>query len=186
MIVPVRALYDANVLYPNTLRDLMIRLAQVGLVQGRWTERILEEMTGAMTRRRPDIPAERLDRLRNRMNAALRDCCVRGYEPLIEGLKLPDPDDRHVLAAAIACRADVIVTFNLSDFPAPQLDQWGTEAWSPDDFLIDLVDHDAKRVWGCLQRIADSRRNPPETIEEVLMQLERSGLIESVAMLRTG
>ncbi|WP_051325947.1 PIN domain-containing protein [Glycomyces tenuis] len=164
----------------------MIRLAQAGLAQGRWTDRILEEMARAIARTRPDVPSSKLDTLRDRMNAAVRDCGVYDYEPLIEGLKLPDPDDRHVLAAAIACRADVIVTFNLSDFPAELLDQWGIEAWSPDDFLIDLVDRDAKRVWGCVQRIADSRRKPPETAEEVLAQLERSGLIESVAMLRTG
>ncbi len=95
------------------------------------------------------------------MNASLRDCLVSGYEPLIDGLKLPDTDDRHVLAAAIACRADAIVTFNLSDFPEDALTPWGIEAWSPDEFLLELIDLDAKRVWGCLQRIADSRRNPP-------------------------
>jgi hypothetical protein len=89
-----------------------------------------------------------------------------------------------VLAAAIACRADAIVTFNLSDFPEDALAQWGIGAWSPDEFLLELIDLDAKRVWGCLQRIADSRRNPPETIDDVLAHLERSGLIESTAALR--
>lgn len=78
------------------------------------------------------------------------------------------------------------MTFDLKDFPAEPLAQWGIEAWSPDEFVFDLVDFDTKRVWGCLQRIADSRRNPPETIEDVLTQLERSGLIESTARLRAG
>lgn len=63
---------------------------------------------------------------------------------------------------------------------------WGVEAWSPDEFLLDLIDRDAKRVWGCLQRIADSRRHPSETIEDVLAQLERSALIEATAALRAG
>jgi len=82
--------YDANVLYPNTLRDLLIRIAQAGMVQARWTSEILDEMLGALGKNRPDIPPERLDRLRGLMNAAVRDCLVSGYEPLIEGLKLPD------------------------------------------------------------------------------------------------
>src|SRR5215472_725688 len=107
--------YDANVLYPNTLRDLLIRIAQSGMVQAKWTSEILDEMTGALLRNRPDIPPARLGRLRDLMNAAVRDSLVTGYEPLIEGLKLPDPDDRHVLAAAIKAGAQVIVTANLKD-----------------------------------------------------------------------
>lgn len=177
-------IYDANALYPNTLRDLLIRLGQAELVQARWTERILGEMANAIARQRPDISASKLVRLRDLMNASIRDCLVENFEPIIDGLKLPDEDDRHVLAAAIKCRADAIVTFNLDDFPAQALGPWGIEAWSPDEFLSDLVDHNANRVWGCLQRIADSRHRPPETIDDVLTQLERSGLIESTAELR--
>lgn len=184
--MPLRVLYDANALYPNTLRDMLIRVAQAGLAQARWSGRILDEMQRAITRSRPDIPSGKLDLLRDRMNASIRDCLVENFDPLIDGLKLPDEDDRHVLAAAIACRADAIVTFNLSDFPADALSPWGIEAWSPDEFLLDLIDQDAKRVWGCLQRIADSRRNPPQTVEDVLAQLERSGLIEASAALRSG
>lgn len=184
--MPLRVLYDANVLYPNSLRDLLIRVAQAGLVQARWTDRILEEMERAIRRTRPYIDPAKLTMLRDRMNASLRDCLVTGYEPLIEGPKLPDADDRHVLASAIACRADAVVTFNLSDFPEDALTQWGVSAWSPDEFLLELIDLDAKRVWACLQRIADSRRKPPETIDDILAQLERSGLIESTAALRVG
>ena len=84
-------LYDANVLYPNTLRDLLIRISQAGLVQARWTNEILEEMLRTLSRNRPDILPDKLDRLRQLMNEAVRDCLVSGYEPLIEGLKLPDP-----------------------------------------------------------------------------------------------
>ena len=84
--------YDANVLFPNTVRDLLIRIAQAGMVQARWTGEILDEMLGALRKNRPDIPPEKLHRLRGLMNAAVRDCLVSGYEPLIEGLKLPDPE----------------------------------------------------------------------------------------------
>ncbi|MCW2929391.1 MAG: hypothetical protein JWM19_353 [Actinomycetia bacterium] len=81
--------YDANVLYPNTLRDLLIRVAQSGIIQAKWTSQILDEMTGALLRNRQDIPPARLTRLRDLMNVAVRDSLVTGYEPLIEGLKLP-------------------------------------------------------------------------------------------------
>jgi hypothetical protein len=120
------------------------------------------------------------------MNVAVRDCLVRGYEPLVDGLELPDKDDRHVLAAAIRCQAQVIVTANVKDFPQSVLGPFGIEALNPDDFVHDLIDLEAKVVWACLQRIADSRRRPPETVNDVLLQLERSGLVESVAALRLG
>ena len=122
--------YDANVLYPNTLRDLLIRISQAGLVQAKWTNEILDEMLRALNRNRPDIPSDKLDRLRQLMNGAVRDSLVSGHEALIEGLKLPDPADRHVLAAAIKAGAQVIVTGNLRHFPAAELRQWDVEAKS--------------------------------------------------------
>ncbi|WP_433239988.1 PIN domain-containing protein [Streptosporangium sp. CA-135522] len=178
--------YDANALYGNTLRDLLIRIAQAGSVQARWTNRILDETLGNLASDRPDIPADKLSRLRDLMNAAVRDCLVEGYEPLMEGLKLPDPDDRHVLAAAIKAGARVIVTSNLKDFPAEELTVWNLEARSPDDFVLDQIDMDDRIVWACVQQIVDSRVNPPETIEDVLHALENAGLVESVAALRGG
>jgi hypothetical protein len=176
--------YDANVLYPNTLRDLLIRIAQSGTVQAKWTNAILDEMTAALRRNRPDIPDARLDRLRDLMNTAVRDCLVLGYEPLIEGLKLPDLDDRHVLAAAIKAGAQVIVTRNLKDFPASDLEPWEIEAKSPDAFVLDQVGINVRAVAASVRQIADSRTNPPESVEDILSQLERDGLVESVAALR--
>lgn len=105
-------LYDANVLYPSTLRDLLIRIAAAGLVQAKWTERILDEVFDNLRENRPDLSAAQLERTRSLMMTSTRDCLVTGYEPLIPALDLPDPDDRHVLAAAIRARAQVIVTNN--------------------------------------------------------------------------
>jgi hypothetical protein len=101
-------------------------------------------------------------------------------------LKLPDPDDRHVLAAAIKAGAQTIVTSNLKDFPADALAAWNVEAKSPDDFILDQIDLDDRIVWACVQQIVDSRVNPPETVEDVLDALENAGLVESVAALRGG
>lgn len=177
-------LYDANVLYPSTLRDLLIRIAQAGLVQAKWTDQILDEVFGNLTANRPDLDPERLARTRELMNKAVRDGLVTGYEPLIDALELPDPDDRHVLAAAIKARAQVIVTNNLKDFPPAALEAWDMEAKSPDDFILDQIDLSRETVHSAMQRIADSRRNPPGTFADVLAMLERDGLVESSAVLR--
>src|SRR5712692_2845699 len=88
----------------------------------------------------PRLSAERLARTRTLMNEAVRDCLVTGYEDLIASLSLPDPDDRHVLAAAIRANADVIITYNLTDFPAETLARFDIEALHPDDFLVCLLD----------------------------------------------
>ncbi|HLU98355.1 MAG TPA: PIN domain-containing protein, partial [Thermobifida alba] len=111
-------------------------------------------------------------------------CLVTGYEPLIESLQLPDSDDR-LLAAAIRARAQVIVTSNLRDFPRSVLADWDIEAKSPDDFVVDQIHLDRKVVWSCAQQIADSWRNPPGTVGDVLSRLERSGLVQAVAELRS-
>ncbi|MEU8897086.1 PIN domain-containing protein [Nocardia sp. NPDC048505] len=180
----VVALYDANVLYGNTLRDMMIRLAQSDLVEARWTDMILDEALGSVARKYPDIPQAKLDRVRRLTVDAVPKCLVKGFEPLIEKLELPDPDDRHVLAAAITAGAKTIVTFNLADFPADSLSEWSVTAKSPDSFLVDLIDRDDQIVWACVLQIAASHRNPPETTGDVLNNLERAGLFESVALLR--
>ena len=182
--MPFVVVYDANVLYPRTLRDLLIRIAQAGLVQAKWTDEILDEVFASLAVNRPDLDPNALTRTRELMVQAVRDCLVRGYEPLVDTLVLPDPGDRHVLAAAITARAQVIVTGNLRDFPPSELLPWNVEAKSPDDFVLDQIDLDRQAVYGAVQRIADSWKRPPGTVADVLISLERAGLLESIAALR--
>jgi predicted nucleic acid-binding protein len=178
------AVYDANVLYPSTLRDLLIRLAQTGLVQAKWTDQILDETFRNLRADRPDLDPVKLDRTRALMIKAVRDCLIKGYEPLIGALDLPDPDDRHVLAAAIRAKAQVIVTFNLKDFPAQHLSPWDVEAVHPDAFVGAQIDLDARVVYSEVRQIADSRFKPPATVADILASLERDGLVASAAALR--
>ncbi|MEV6940795.1 hypothetical protein AB0N07_01990 [Streptomyces sp. NPDC051172] len=96
---------------------------------------MLDETFRNILKNHPDIPPEKLDRVRALMNAAIRDCLVKGHEPLIDAVELPDPDDRHDLAAAIRAKAQVVVTFNLKDFPPEALAPWDVEAVHPDAFL---------------------------------------------------
>ena len=86
-------IYDDNVLYPSLLRDVLIPVAQRGLVRGRWTDRILDEVFVNLLENRPDLDHAKLARTRELMNASIRDVLVEGYEPLIAAVTLPDPDD---------------------------------------------------------------------------------------------
>jgi hypothetical protein len=118
------------------------------------------------------------------MNEAVRDCLVSGYEELIESLTLPDPDDRHVLAAAIRAGAQLIVTYNLKDFPGETLVRYDIEALHPDDFLVSLFDLAPGPVCAAVKRQREGRHNPAKTAEELLATLERQGLTQAVAQLR--
>ena len=152
---PVTAIYDANILYPAPLRDLFIRLAQAGLVRARWTETIHDEWLRNVLKDNPQTTAEKLARTRALMNEAVRDCLVTGYEDLIDSLALPDPDDRHVVAAAVRAGAQVIVTYNTKDFPVESLVAFDVEAKHPDDFVlesIDLAPGALRALWPSRQR----------------------------------
>src|SRR5687768_12742747 len=135
---PPVAVYDACVLYPFHLRNVLVQCAFDGVVEARWTDDIHAEWMRSLAANSPGTSLERLQATRGLMKAVLPDADVAAYQDLIPDLSLPDPDDRHVLAAAIAGRASLIVTWNLKHFPAAALQQHGVAGISPDDFLVGL------------------------------------------------
>ncbi len=175
--------YDACVLYPAPLRDLLMSLTQTGLFGARWTNQIHGEWMKNLLANSPHLSRERLERTRDKMNAAVRDCLIEDYEPLIETLDLPDADDRHVLAAAIRGGASVIVTFNLKDFPLSRLEVYGVSAQHPDDFVLDLLEIDAPKVCDAIRAQRARLVNPTRTIEELLATFEAQGLPRSASQL---
>lgn len=177
-------LYDACVLYPAPLRDLLVRIAKTGIVRARWTDAILDECFRSILEQRPDLKPEALERTRELMKQAVPDCLVTGFESLIDGLALPDRDDRHVLAAAIRVGAQAIVTFNLADFPEEKLVPYDIEAKHPDDFVLDTIDLAPAAVAKVVSDQADALKNPPRTAGELLDTLRALGLVRSVAKLR--
>lgn len=177
------AVLDANVLYPAPVRDLLLSLAHAGLYQARWTRRIQDEWTRGLLKSRPEL-ADRLPRIVERMNAAIPDCLVEGYEMLVATLELPDPDDRHVLAAAIVGHADALVTFNLKDFPVAALDRFRIEPRHPNEFVLDQLELSPYDALVAVKRMRARLRNPPKSARELIDLLERCGLPASAVHLR--
>lgn len=176
--------YDACVLYPASLRDLLIRLGQTGVFRARWTQRIVEEALRSLARDRPDLDSARLQRTGELINTSIRDCLVTGYDQLTASLQLPDEDDRHVLAAAVRCGAQVIVTNNLRDFPSEALAPLGVEAQTPDEFVQHVVELAPETVAQVLVEQATALRRPPMTVWNLIDRLAHSGLVEAMRSIR--
>jgi hypothetical protein len=181
----VRAFLDASVLYPVSLRSLLMRLTLAKLVRVRWTAKIHEEWIGAVLRDNPAIPVARLHDLRDAMDRRAGDTVlVTGYESLIDGLSLPDPNDRHVLAAAIIGRVSVIVTRNLKDFPDAVLDPYKIQVMNPDQFIRSLLDEAPAAAVEIVRDQQASLINPPVPMPDLLSLFERLDKRETVAELR--
>jgi predicted nucleic acid-binding protein len=178
------AVYDACVLYPAPLRDLLMHLALSDLFRAKWSNEIHDEWIRNVLKDRPDLKAEQLERTRTLMNSHVRDCLVTNFEDLIPALTLPDSKDRHVLAAAIRSGADVIVTYNLKDFPGEVLGKYGIEAQHPDEFIMHLLDLAPQVVCAAVKRQRQNLKNPPKTVGELLDVLAQQSLPETVSTLR--
>lgn len=180
---PFTAVYDACVLYPAALRDLLMWLGLSGLYRARWTSQIHEEWKRNVLKNHPDLTPEQVDNTSALMDKAIPDGLVTGYEGLCSSLDLPDPDDRHVLAAAIRSKAEVIVTFNLKDFPAHVLAAYDIEPMHPDDFISDLWDLDQAAVLAAAQKQRRAMMRPSVDAGGYLEMLMRQGLVQTSKVL---
>lgn len=170
------ALFDANVLASIRLADIGIRLASTGLFRIQWSEDIHEEWMRSVAEMHQHITPEQMQRRREHMDLAMPDAIVTGYRSLIVGEPLPDKDDRHVLAAAIVGRADVIVTFNLRDFPAEDLEPFGLEAQHPDVFFDFQRTLNPDLFQAVVKQARAALIKPEISADEYLDSLRRQGL----------
>ncbi len=177
------ALLDANVLYPAPMRDLLLQLAVTDLFRAKWTADIHKEWINALMRNQPHRDRNALERTRDLMDRATRDALITNYEPLIEGLKLPDEGDRHVLAAAIVGRCDVIGTQNLKHFPAETLASLGIAVQHPDAFLARQIALAPGLFCNAVHKVRSRLNNPPISVQDYPGTLTRQGLVETVAEL---
>lgn len=169
----VVVLCDANVLYKSFLRDLIMRLGLSGAIRPRWTDRIHEEWTRNLLARRPEASPAAIARTRDAMNRALPESLVAAVTPGHHDL--PDPDDQHVLDAAISASASVLLTFNLSDFPASALPV-PLQAVHPDEFLQACLEQQPQAVLSALRALRADLKKPPFSPEELLAAMLRAEL----------
>ena len=175
-------LLDANVLYPFRKRDLLLRFYDAGLFQARWTERILDEWTGNLLKARPDCKAS-VHAQQKRMREVFPEALVGGFERLKASLSLPDPNDKHVLAAAIQCGAQHIVTDNMQDFPQPKLNPFGIEATGADAFLARIFDLYTAEAMTVLRNLRSHYSNPPYSPSGFVRDLTAKGMPKLAARL---
>lgn len=179
----IRALLDACVLYPAPVRDLHLSFAAEGLFDPKWTTRIHEEWIFNLLKKRPDLHRQQLELTRKYMDTAFPNANINHYEQLIESVELPYADDRHVLAAAIQCKAEIIVTYNLRDFPDEVVQQYGIGVCHPDFFLNHHYEWNPHKGAVAFQKMVDRLRRPSKSKQEVIDLLRRCGLNEIVTKL---
>jgi hypothetical protein len=169
-------LLDACALVPIVLADTLLRIAERGLYRPLWSRPIIDEAQDAVLTVHPDLHPEVVARRFQDMNDTFEDALVAGREPLLDGLVLPDADDRHVLAAAMRGGAQAIVTFNLKDFPDATLAPLDITAVHPDTFLLDQLDLAPPVVLDVLREQAAHTRRPRLDVEDVVARLARAGV----------
>lgn len=165
MTIPL-VLLDACVLVPQRLSSLLLTMGEERLFDVRWSDAILDETRSALVTKLKLDPI-RADRRIEAMRSAFPEAAVAGYELLHDELQC-HPKDRHVLAAAITVDAEVLVTFNLKDFPPEACQPHGVTGWHPDMFLLDLYARDAKGVEDAVDREATRMLRPPLTRTDIL------------------
>ncbi|WP_341872040.1 PIN domain-containing protein [Methylosinus trichosporium] len=134
-------------------------------------------------RNEPHRDRSLLERTRDRMDQHVRDYLVTGYEPLIPSLVLPDMNDRHVLAAAIVGRCDVIVTQNLKHFPETALAPLDIDAQHPDEFLCNQLDLAPGIFCAAVRKVCARLKNPLYSVDDYLANLTRQGLVGAASEL---
>ncbi len=177
------ALLDANILYPAPLRDLFMQLAVSDVFCARWSADIHEEWINALLRDKQGYEREKLEKTRRLMDTATRDAVITGYQKLIPSLSLPDPNDRHVLAAAIIGECDVIVTNNVKDFPEKTLQIYDIKAQKPDDFLFNHFLLEPEKFCEAVKKVRGRLKNPYYDVHEYLNILLKQGLESTVTAL---
>lgn len=174
---------DTNVIYPIEIRDTIFWFAYYDLFTIKWSKHIFDEWVDVMQRK--GVAKEEIEKRLDFANQAFPDALVKNYEALIEKLELPDPKDRHVLAAAIKTNANVIVTLNQKHFPEERISKYGLRAITPDDFLTDIIDLNHNTAIEAFNKMVINRRNPALDEYELLDILRNRGLKQTADFLHS-
>ncbi|MCJ2126597.1 PIN domain-containing protein [Methylobacterium sp. J-077] len=170
------AFFDANVFFGARLRSLVMEVAQSGVFRARWSPEVHDEWIRSVLGRRADLRREQIEPIRTMMDIAVPDALISGYAGLIPALTLPDPDDRHILAAAIVGRADVIVTFNEKDFPPDALAPYGIHTRHPDAFFSEAEGVEPGVLTDAAARDLAHYKRPPLSPKQYTDDLRKAGV----------
>lgn len=177
------AVLDACALYPFSLRDTLLRFAEAELYAPLWSDRILDEVRRNLIEH--GYGEARAGYLLGEMRGAFEESEVDELEIVrLEPAMTNDPKDRHVLAAAVAADSELIVTFDLGDFPPEACEAMGVEAIHPDEFLLDLFDLDPELARALVTQQAGDLSDPPIALDELLRMLETAGVPGFAAAVR--
>jgi predicted nucleic acid-binding protein len=177
------ALLDANVLWSAPVRDTLLRAAEIGLYRPAWSQRILDEVARSLLEARSDLGQGRVDRLIAQLKVAFPESMTEGYEHLAATMT-NDPEDRHVLAAAVAAHSDVLLTWNVQHFPKEACEPLGIAVQTPDEFLCELWLGDRDAMATVIRQQAADLANPAMELEGLLLVLGR--LVPKFAALVRG
>ena len=183
LIRPI-VLLDTNILYSAGIRDILLQLAIVDLFEPKWSPDIRSELINTFRRIRPDIEPKRIERIWTEMNHYFPKALITGYEDSIDGLELPDPNDRHVLAAAIHAGCNIILTHDLNHFPVAVLESFRIKRLRPDDFLLMLLQSNPNEFIESVLAVLARLASPPYSVEEYLDMRTQDGLVKTVSELR--
>lgn len=184
------AFVDACTLAGALKRNMLLSLAEADFFRIRWSAPVLEEtqraIAGMLTKKGVADAEERAARAIAAMRRAFADADVAGFEPLLSVcVDLPDPNDAHVIAAALKTQAAVIVTDNIKDFPSALLSGLNLEARTADTFLADTIALDPGRAVAAIRTMRRRLNRPEKTAEILLLDMEANSLTETVDVLRT-
>ena len=177
------AVLDANVLYRVVIRDYLMWLSVKELYSPKWTNQLLEEFTEIFKKKGINISTEHIQKQVKLMNLTCPDALVTKYEDLLASIKLKDEKDKHVVAAALKCNANVIVTHNLKDFPNEYLCRIGLSALSPDTFIADMIDLSPERCCDAFREMLLTKNKPPYEESDYLEIFKNNGLIQTTVEL---
>lgn len=180
---PFVVILDANVLFPFRVRDVLLTFAHEGLFRARFTDEIMAEWMENLIELKPSLK-DSIESQASMIRQTFDECFVSGHMSLIDGLDMPDKDDRHVLAAAIRCSAQVIVTENRRDFPSGLLEEYDIEVLGADDMLVNTYELFPVEAARALGRVRRRYRNPSMSVSEFLLDLTRAGLPKLAAAAR--
>ena len=175
------AVLDANVLFPIVVRDYLMWLSVHDLYTPKWSAKLLEEFIAIFRKKNMGLLPEQIARQVELINQACPYAMVEKYEDLIATVELPDENDCHVVAAALKCNANVIVTYNLRDFPAAYLDSLGLAAIDPDTFMADMIDLSPEKCCNAFREMVLTKNRPPYT-EEAYLSILRKNKLDQTAM----